>query len=272
MLIAAGRRLPAPIRRHLRIVELADRIVERSALQDPALAPLFASMSDEQAFRHFGEEELLPDRVYRTVVRLFHAWKVKTIRERLGDRLDEARVLDVGDTDGLLLRGLGKDGTGFNISDAAITNIRANGVEAVQGDAHALPFETGSFDVVTCFETLEHVESQHAALLELARVCRPGGTCFVSIPWLPRTVVHARNPAVPRGQDHVFELSPGDFAALVTHTPFDVVFEDVCRVFLRPRGVRERLLLWFNRKEHIVAGTFRAFQFFELARVRIPDA
>jgi len=256
---AARRRLPPS---H----ELADRIIERTARRDPELAPLFDLVTDEQARVHFGEEELLETRHYRSVIRLFHAWKLKTIRARLGSSLAAARILDVGDSDGLLLRDLGKQGTGLNLSVAAIRNIRSNGIEAVQGDAHHLPFPDESFDVVLCFETLEHVESQHAALLELHRVCRPGGRCFVTVPWVPRTAVQPLSPDAPRGRDHAFELDRDDLAALVTHTPFHLVYEDVCRLFVRPRGLAERLFLWRHRRDHLVAGTFRAFQLFELAR------
>jgi SAM-dependent methyltransferase len=245
---------------------IADRIIERTASADPAVASGYDLISDEQARTHFGDEEILDSRHFRSATRLFHAWKLKTIRERLGASLADARILDVGDSDGLLLRDLGKSGTGFNVSPAVIRNITANGIEAVHGDAHELPFADASFDVVLCFQTLEHIESQHAALLELARVCRPGGRCFVSIPWVPKTVVHPRNVAAPRGQDHVFELSPDDFAALVTHTPFRLVFSDVCRLFDGKRGLVEEAFLWRHRNDHIVAGTFRAFQFFELER------
>jgi SAM-dependent methyltransferase len=269
---AARRVVPAAVRRRARGLlppddRVADALIERSARFNPELAPLYDLISDDEARLHFGEHEPLEARHHRSGIRLFHAWKVKTMRAQLGTTLEDAVVLDVGDTDGLLLRDLGKRGIGFNLSDAAIRNITANGIEAVQGDAHSLPFPAGSFDVVLCFETLEHVESQHAVLLELARVCRPGGRCFVSIPWVPRTVVHPIASDGERGQQHVFELSRDDFAALVTHTPFRLVYEDVCRLFAQPRGPVERLYLWRHRKEHIVTGSFRAFQFFELERL-----
>jgi SAM-dependent methyltransferase len=270
LLVAVLRRVtPAPVRRSIRAVlppnyEIADRIIERTALTDARLAPHYDLMSDEDARMHFGEVNPLESRHYRSGIRLFHAWKLAQIRERLGVGLTEARILDVGDSDGLLLRDLGKPGIGFNISEAAIRNIRSNGIEAVQGDAHNLPFQDGTFDVVLSFETIEHVESQHAVLLELARVCRPGGRAFVSVPWVPRTMVHPRNHDAPRGEHHAFELSPDDFAALVTHTPFRVVGDAVCELFAAPRGIVERLYLWRKRREYVVAGTFRAFQFFEL--------
>lgn len=256
------------LRSHLRSTlapgaEIARRLIERRARSDEALRDLYDLISDDEARLHFGQEPLEHPQL-RSVIRLFHAWKVATIRRRLGDALPGATALDVGDSDGLLLRDLGKRGTGLNLAEAAIENIRRNHVEAVQGDAHALPFPESSFDLVCCFETLEHVESPHAVLLELARVCRPEGHCFVSVPWVPETVIHARSPDRPRGREHVFELDRDDFAALLTHTPFEVVFEDVCWVFGEPFGLTERLFLWRNRGAHVVAETFRGFQLFEL--------
>lgn len=44
----------------------------------------------------------------------------------------------------------------------------------------ALP--EASFDLVTCFETLEHVEAQEALLAGFARLLAPGGTLLVSSP------------------------------------------------------------------------------------------
>lgn len=53
---------------------------------------------------------------------------------------------------------------------------------AVQGDALALPFEDGAFDRVICSEVLEHIPSDVAAMAELARVLRPGGTMAITVP------------------------------------------------------------------------------------------
>ena len=45
-----------------------------------------------------------------------------------------------------------------------------------------LPFDDGSFDVVTIFEVLEHVYDQAFVLNELYRVLRPGGRIVISVP------------------------------------------------------------------------------------------
>jgi SAM-dependent methyltransferase len=234
--------------------------------EQPELKPGVNEFSDAQAYSHFGEDEPLELEYLRRAVRLFHAWRVHVLRERIGPRLAEAKTLDVGDTDGLILKQLGKPGVGFNLSEAALRNIRAKGIEAVGGDGHGLPFADGEFDYVLCFETLEHVESPHQVLMELARVCSPDGRVFISIPWVPTTTFHPRDPSIQRGYQHVCELAHDDFHALVTHSPLRVVWEDVCWVLGKPRTLEQRLFLLMQRGRTVV-GVFRGFQFFELAPV-----
>jgi 2-polyprenyl-3-methyl-5-hydroxy-6-metoxy-1,4-benzoquinol methylase len=236
--------------------------------EQPELKPHVEAFSDEQARVHFGEDEPLDSEHWRRGVRLFHAWRVHVLRERIGARLAEAKLVDVGDTDGLILKHLGKSGVGFNLSDAALRNIRANKVEAVGGDAgEGLPFADGEFDYVLCFETLEHVESPHQVLTELARVTAPDGRLFISIPWVPVTAFHSRDPSVQRGYQHICELAHDDFHALVTHTPLRVVWEDVCWIIGKPRTLEQRLFLRMSRGV-TVEGSFRGFQFFELAHAQ----
>lgn len=52
----------------------------------------------------------------------------------------------------------------------------------VCGDARSLPFDDGSFAVVTLFDVLEHIEEDHVAVAEAMRVTRPGGHILVSTP------------------------------------------------------------------------------------------
>jgi SAM-dependent methyltransferase len=60
---------------------------------------------------------------------------------------------------------------------------------AVQGDGTLLPFSDGAFDRIIASEVLEHIEDDQAALDELARVLRPGGTIALTVPaWLPEQV------------------------------------------------------------------------------------
>jgi SAM-dependent methyltransferase len=65
-----------------------------------------------------------------------------------------------------------------------------------QGDALSLPFADGEFDRVVASEVLEHIPDDLAAIDELARVLRPGGTLAVTVPsWLPERVCWALSDA-----------------------------------------------------------------------------
>jgi len=52
----------------------------------------------------------------------------------------------------------------------------------VQGDGTALPFESGSFDLVLSHSVLEHVDSAELYLEECHRVLRSGGVLFLQTP------------------------------------------------------------------------------------------
>jgi SAM-dependent methyltransferase len=57
------------------------------------------------------------------------------------------------------------------------------------GDATAMPFPDGSFDVIIASEVLEHIPADQAALREISRVLAPGGTVAVTVPaWLPERI------------------------------------------------------------------------------------
>lgn len=51
-----------------------------------------------------------------------------------------------------------------------------------RGSATEIPFDAGSADLVTCFEVLEHLPDDQAALREIFRILRPGGFCLLSVP------------------------------------------------------------------------------------------
>jgi SAM-dependent methyltransferase len=53
---------------------------------------------------------------------------------------------------------------------------------SVNGDGTRLPFADASFDRVIASEVMEHVPDDMAALDELTRVLRPGGTIAITIP------------------------------------------------------------------------------------------
>ena len=90
---------------------------------------------------------------------------------------------------------------------------------AVQGDALHLPFADGTFDRVIASEVLEHIPDDVAAMTELARVLRPGGTMAVTVPRCgPEFVNWALSDEyhdVPGGHVRIYRRSTLAPAALV---------------------------------------------------------
>jgi len=54
----------------------------------------------------------------------------------------------------------------------------------IVGDIHALPFQDQAVDALLCLAVLEHVEDPFLAMREMHRVLKPGGYCFLYVPFL----------------------------------------------------------------------------------------
>lgn len=95
------------------------------------------------------------------------------------------RVLNVGAGQGSftrLLEARGYDVVSSDVSPGAVDVLRDKvGGEVVEADMTELPFPGSSFDAVVAGEVIEHIEDDRRALLEAARVLRPGGVLALSV-------------------------------------------------------------------------------------------
>jgi len=95
------------------------------------------------------------------------------------------RLLDVGCGVGLLLRSAECHGALVSGVDAAVELLEIArwalpDADLRVGDVDALPFDNGTFDVVTACTAVPHGDADRTAVLaELARVVRPGGRVAV---------------------------------------------------------------------------------------------
>lgn len=149
--------------------------------------------------------------------------------------------------------------------DAVRVARRAEGGPALVGDGTRLPFADSAFDVVTSFETLEHLGDRDRFLAELRRVLKPGGVCVLSTPNANYTEpIDGR----PRNPFHVHEYTPEELDGALRRqfTRVDMLGQELDARFAispfwddqqklpRRAGVQIRLLLWrlLNRLPHAV--------------------
>jgi|TARA_B100000745_G_scaffold123483_2_gene80189 SAM-dependent methyltransferase len=77
-------------------------------------------------------------------------------------------------------------GTHFvDISRFALSKLSEKGGKTVQSSVCALPFADNSFDLVCALDIIEHVEDDHAAMREIARVAKTGAVVILSTPLHP---------------------------------------------------------------------------------------
>ena len=108
---------------------------------------------------------------------------VETISRQVTDRCP--RILDVGCGTGANLLMLSKYGEaeGVDISEDALAFCRERGLDKVRlGAGEKLPYDDGTFDLVTAFDVVEHMDDDLAGLREMRRVLRPGGRVLLFVP------------------------------------------------------------------------------------------
>jgi SAM-dependent methyltransferase len=120
-----------------------------------------------------------------------HHWWYRGRRTIIGGELDRlplppaARILDAGCGSGRTLEDLARRGTvsGIELDPAAASVAQGRGAFDVRrGRLEELPWETGTFDLITCLDVIEHTPDDVVTLTELRRVTRPGRWLLVTVP------------------------------------------------------------------------------------------
>jgi SAM-dependent methyltransferase len=120
-----------------------------------------------------------------------HHWWYRGRRAIIAGELERlalpsgARVLDAGCGSGRTLLELARYGevAGIELSEDAASVARARGDFDVRlGRLEELPFDSETFDLITCLDVIEHTPDDVAALSELRRVSRPGARLLLTVP------------------------------------------------------------------------------------------
>lgn len=118
---------------------------------------------------------------------LWHTLKIKSFC-KLTQHIKFSSVLDVGCAGGFMADKISKlfpesKVTGVDVYPTAVkfAKIRYPHINFLVTDAHKLLFNKNSFDLVICYETIEHVVNPKKILQEIKRVTKQDGTVIIAM-------------------------------------------------------------------------------------------
>jgi len=140
-------------------------------------------------------------------------------------------ALDIGSAYGFtvdLLSKLGYAAFGVDVSDYALREGRGLGIESmIHSEASHLPFTANSFDLVTCFEVLEHLYHPEGTLRAVGELTKHGGTFLMTTPTVTPLAhimsflvgeTHSGHPSMKRPEEWVRILEETGFKTVKART------------------------------------------------------
>ena len=179
---------------------------------------------------------------------------VKDIVEKTINAKGRCTYADVGDSDGSVRLLLSKHffdeklvSVGINLQETAVEKIRNKGLKAICADALLLS-ETGvNYDVISAFETLEHLPDPIGFLDGIRKVTND--RLILSVPYVRRSRVgltyvsgkwpNDKKPTVENV--HIFELCAEDWRRIFWHTGWNI--EKEWKLMMYPSNRLSRFIL-----------------------------
>ena len=184
-----------------------------------------------QELKHFyPQEEYFPYRRAAGVEQGNQEQFTRPYREKV-DRLTKCigsgRVLDLGCGEGYFLKAMQNSGWetfGAEISEFASRFAQENlGLNVSTGDIFSAGFPGGFFDVVTLWDTLEHLPNPTAVLSEVHRILKSDGLIAISIPNFasPDRRLFGSEWIDIDAPRHLYHYSPKTLRQMLAKTGFD---------------------------------------------------
>ena len=175
-------------------------------------------------------------------------------------------ILDIGCSSGGFLstmKGPAWKLHGIEMEESTARRCRdTTGAEVFQGDAMDAPFLPASFDVITCFDVLEHVYHPRQFLTKVLHWLKPGGILYAVLPnidsWESRLFgTYWYGLELPR---HLFHFSPTSIRYLLEDIGFEEVRLRTPRVDYIERSLAYASARVLEKMEHFPASRFRPKQ------------
>ena len=185
---------------------------------------------------HYGES-YYSEWINQQKAKRIRMWESRL--NRINKLRPSGKLLDVGCGEGLFLR-LAQDngwqirGTELSLYASKFAS-EALGTEIYCGQLHQASFADNSFDVVTMWHVLEHVEDPKSYLEEVHRVLKPNGLLVLSVPNVNDLVMQLAYRATRRRKLKLFSVNDKEvhlyhFSAKTLRTYFDKTGFDCLRL------------------------------------------
>lgn len=187
-------------------------------------------------YDHFSSETIDKEVEYRIrfLVTAESAYMEKEILSLIEEK-GSCRYADIGDSDGSVRLILEKkidhpgiETLGVNLQKEAIKKIEEKGLKALYLDCMDLDKTGHSFDIISVFEVLEHLNDPIGFLTRIHNVCE---RMIISVPYVRKSRISCLyvTDKWPSGikadieSVHIFELSPVDWEKLFKHSGWRIV-------------------------------------------------
>jgi 2-polyprenyl-3-methyl-5-hydroxy-6-metoxy-1,4-benzoquinol methylase len=173
-----------------------------------------SAIKDETPFEKNYQERVCPENE-KTAVFQCHLARYKFALQFVKNRV----VLDAGCGTGYgahYLSHASKEIIGIDISESALryarTHFLKKNLKFEVSDLTGLTFENTTFDVVCCFDVIEHIEDYKKAIQEIYRVLKSDGLFIIST---PNKKIFSDNQPIPPNPHHIREFYLSDFQGIL---------------------------------------------------------
>lgn len=161
---------------------------------------------------------------------------------------ENMQILNVGAATGATTEWLSQLGEVTSIEydeDCVALTRDKTGLTIQHGDIRNLQFPDNRFDLVCCFDVVEHVDDDALAVRELQRVCKPDGSVLITVPaymhlWSDHDVINHHHRRYNRKQ------------LLSLFDPSELVYASYFNALLYPLVLAART--FSNLKKKVVKG------------------
>ncbi len=171
---------------------------------------------------HQGYASRLNSKIRTALIRL------GSIKPYLSSTTSPIRMLDIGCSVGATLSAasrLGWQPTGVDVSQRAADICESRGVDCRVVHDGELPFDDGTFDLVTNWHVIEHVLDVRQTLVEWQRVLKPGGVMILETPDASYLKARIMGPRYKKfwPAEHLYTFNRENLTSIMSSEGFEIL-------------------------------------------------